>query len=38
MTSLAMLMLDPSTRTIKGFIQMIEKEWLAFGKENKILN
>ncbi|KAL3320051.1 Myotubularin- protein 2 [Cichlidogyrus casuarinus] len=30
-TSLAMIMLDPHYRTIRGFEELIEKEWISFG-------
>ncbi|CAG0900287.1 unnamed protein product [Darwinula stevensoni] len=31
LTALAMLMLDPHYRTVRGFEALIEKEWLSFG-------
>lgn len=36
--SLAMLMLDPYYRTIRGFLTLIEKEWISFGYPFNIRN
>lgn len=34
LTALAQLMLDPRYRTIRGFEELIEKEWVSFGHRN----
>jgi Myotubularin-like phosphatase domain len=33
LSSLAMIMLNPRFRTIRGFCELVEKEWLAFGHQ-----
>ena len=36
--SLAQIMIDPHFRTIKGFQQLIDKDWVSFGHKFRLRN